>query len=172
MSTEEFKLEVLPINQKLYYFALRFLKSAADAEDAVQEVFVKLWKIRDKLGTYNSIEAFAYTVTRNHCLDKLKAKRTYSIEDSMYGEPGQANATPADRTEIVEKLALVKKIISDLPEQQRMVIQLRDIDECTYDEIAQMLDMEPNAIRVNLSRARKKVRDEIAKIYNYEVSGN
>ncbi len=172
MSTEEFKLEVLPISRKLFYFALRFLKSAADAEDAVQEVFLKLWKIRDKLATYNSIEAFAYTVTRNHCLDKIKAKRTYLIEDSMYGDPGEANATPADRTEIVEKLRLVKEIISGLPEQQRMVIQLRDLDECTYDEIADMLDMQLNAVRVNLSRARKKVRDEIAKIYNYETSGN
>ncbi len=172
MSTEEFKLEVLPINQKLYYFALRFLKSAADAEDAVQEVFLKLWNIRDKLSTYNSIEAFAYTVTRNHCLDKLKAKRTYSMEDSLRTEPGHANATPAKRTEDVEKLALVKQIINELPEQQRMVIQLRDIDECTYDEIAEMLDMQLNAVRVNLSRARKKVRDEIAKIYNYEASGS
>ena len=172
MSTEEFKMEVLPINEKLYWFAYRFLKSAADAEDAVQEVFVKLWKHREKLSTYNSIEAFAYTVTRNHCLDKLKAKRTYRIEDTFYQDPGQSTSTPVQRTEDLEKLALVKKIIAGLPEQQRMVIQLRDIDQCEYKEIGEMLDMELNAVRVNLSRARKKVRDEIAKIYNYEVSGD
>lgn len=170
MSIQEFNMRVLPINQRLYHLAYRYLKSAADAEDAVQDVFAKLWAIRDKLDGYKSIEAFAYTVTKNHCLDKLKAKRTYSMEDTLRVEPRQKSGTPLTEVEVMEKFKLVKQIIETLPDQQRIIIKLRDFDELSFDEIAERLDMEVNAIRVNLSRARKKVREQIEKIYEYEVA--
>ena len=168
MNSEEFKMQVLPLNTKLYYFALRYLKDSEDAKDAVQEVFVKLWVISDKLGSYSKLKSFIYTVTRNLCLDKLKAKRTYSLPETNKMEPVQSG-TPAKELDDYERLQLVKNIIDGLPEQQRHVVQLRDIDECTFEEIAEILDMELNAIRVNLSRARKKIRDEVAKIYDYGI---
>ena len=163
-------MQVLPFNEKLYFVAYRYLKNPADAEDAVQDVFVKLWNIRDKLSSYRSIEAFAYTVMKNHCLDKLKAKRTYSIEDTMYVEPHQKSSTPENVTLSKEKFAMVEAIIEQLPPLQKAVIKLRDMEELDFDEIAEKLDMEVNAIRVNLSRARKKVRDEIEKMYEYDTN--
>ena len=168
MNVEEFKMRILPLNNKLYYFALGYLKSKEDAQDAVQEVFIKLWAIREKLSSYVNLNSFVYTVTRNLCLDKLKAKKTVSLPEYNRNEPSQQQ-TPAIQLNDKEKLNLVKSIIEKLPDQQRSVIQLRDFDECTYEEIAEILNMELNAIRVNLSRARKKVRDEIAKIYNYGI---
>ncbi len=171
MTNEDFQLSLLPMSQKLYHFAFRYLKRKEEAEDAVQEVFIKLWSIRDKLDKYKSLEAFAYTVTRNLCLDKIKAKKAMLVPDLKYNEPKQNN-TPDKQLEDSEKLKMVQEIIDKLPEQQRLVIQFRDIDQFNFDEIAEMMGIELNAIRVNLSRARKKVRDEIAKLYNYELSGD
>ena len=74
MNVEDFKIQVLPLQDKLYSFSLRFLGDSEDAKDAVQEVLIKLWKLRDNLENYRSILAFAMTVTRNHCLDRIKAR--------------------------------------------------------------------------------------------------
>ena len=79
MDTERYKNEVLPIKDKLYRFALRLLGDSEEARDAVQETFLKLWKLRDKLDTYRSLEAFSMTMIKNYCLDKIKARRTVSI---------------------------------------------------------------------------------------------
>lgn len=171
MTIEGFKSNVLILNHRLYVYAYRFLKTKEEAEDAVQEVFVKLWVIRDKLDTYKNLEAFAYRVTRNLCLDKIKAKKTISMPETSYYQPKQTY-TPEKQLEDSEKFKLVQQIIDKLPDQQRLVIQFRDIDQYSFEEISELMEIELNAIRVNLSRARKKVRDEISKIYNYEISKN
>jgi len=75
MTVETFKIEVLPLKHKLYRFAKRLLKNATEAEDIVQEVFIRLWSRREKLSEYKSIEAFAMTITKNLCLDNLKSKK-------------------------------------------------------------------------------------------------
>jgi len=168
MTIEDFKSRVLVLNNRLYLYAYRYLKGKEEAEDAVQEVFMKLWVIKEKLDTYKNLEAFAYRVTRNLCLDKIKAKKTVRLPDTPYSQPKQTY-TPANKLEDSERFKLVQQIIDNLPEQQRLVIQFRDIDQYSYEEISDIMEIELNAIRVNLSRARKKVRDEIAKIYDYKA---
>ncbi len=156
MEVEDFKIQVLPLQDKLYSFALRFLGDSEDAKDAVQEVFLKLWKLRNSLDSYRSLVAFAMTVTRNHCLDRIKAKRTIPIEDNKVYSSQNVNITPGDILEIKDLAEIVRKIINELPENQRSVIQLRDIDGFDNQEIGEILKMDANNVRVLLSRARKK----------------
>ncbi len=160
MDAKEFKTEVLPMKNKLYRFASRLLDDAEEAQDAVQEVFIKLWNMRDRLHTLNSAEAFAMTITRNYCLDRIKARKTVSVEQTkslLFKEDKNENIE--ERTEQRDTLMHVRKIMALLPEQQRMIIHLRDIEGYEFEEIEQALDINLNTIRVNLSRARKKLRE-------------
>lgn len=89
MNAERFKAEVLPIRDKLFRTARRMLEDEADAEDALQEVFLKLWQMRENLDRYDSLEAFATTMTKNRCVDMIRKRgREGPIEDELYRRAG------------------------------------------------------------------------------------
>ncbi len=171
MTADSFNAEVLPIKNKLYRFALRLLDDHEEAKDTVQEVFLRLWTKREKLAEYRSVEAFAMIITKNLCLDKLKSSRSKNVELKDQLEHTDS-ITPYQHTETKDMKNKVTHIINTLPEQQKMAIQLRDIEGLGYDEIAEVMEMSLNNVRVNLSRARKKVRDILIKAQNYEFSNN
>ncbi len=168
MNQKEFTALVLPFKDKLYRMAKRLLVSSEEAEDAVQEVFLKLWKGKKSIKNYKNPEAFAMTMTKNYCLDRLKSKQASNLKivHSNY-----QNSENLQRTvEVNDGVSMVFKIMETLPEKQRMILQLRDVEQFEFHEISEMLDINETAIRVNLSRARKAVRDELLKKYNYGVS--
>ncbi len=168
MKQKEFLNTILPCKNTLYRLAKRLLVSSDEAEDAVQEVFLKLWKVRDKINNYKSPEAFAITVTKNYCLDRLKSKQASNLKivHSNY-----KNSENIERTiEGNEGVELVTKIMETLPEKQKIIMQLRDIEQFEFAEISQMLEINETAIRVALSRARKVVREQLIKQYNYGIS--
>ena len=168
MKQKEFLNTILPCKNTLYRLAKRLLVSSDEAEDAVQEVFLKLWKGRDKINNYRSPEALAITVTKNYCLDRLKSKQASNLKivHSNY-----KNSENIERTiEGNEGVELVTKIMETLPEKQKMIMQLRDIEQFEFVEISQMLEINETAIRVALSRARKVVREQLIKQYNYGIS--
>jgi RNA polymerase sigma-70 factor, ECF subfamily len=160
MDINRFKLEILPLKNKLYRFASRLLEDQEEAQDAVQEVFIKLWNLRTKLDELNSVEAFAMKVTKNHCLDRIKARRTVSIEQtkSLYYNTDDQAGVERD-VEVRDDANYIKQLISLLPEQQRAIIQMRDIEGYEFEEIEEALELTVNTIRVNLSRARKRIRE-------------
>ncbi|WP_025741385.1 RNA polymerase sigma factor [Aquimarina pacifica] len=153
---------------KLFRLSKRLLVSSEEAEDATQEVLLKLWKNKSKIGTYKNVEAFAMTMTKNYCYDKLKSKQTGNLKivHNNY-EDGQASLQR--QVEAKDSLDWVGKIMESLPEQQRMIIQLRDIEQYNNAEIAEMLEMNETAVRVALSRGRKVIREELLKKHNYGV---
>ncbi len=168
MEQKEFLNTILPCKDTLYRLAKRLLVSSDEAEDAVQEVFLKLWKGRDKIDNYRSPEAFAVTMTKNYCLDRLKSRQASNLKivHSNY-----KNSENIERTiEGNEGVELVTKIMQTLPEKQKMIMQLRDIEQFEFAEISQMLEINETAIRVSLSRARKVVREQLIKQYNYGIS--
>jgi RNA polymerase sigma-70 factor (ECF subfamily) len=171
MTIEKFKTEVLQMKHKLFRFALRLLQSSAEAEDTVQEVFIRLWVRRDKLEDYKSIEAFAMTITRNLCLDKIKSKKNNMMQISDKDEHIFQHS-PHDRMEYTDSCEKIEKIINSLPEHQKAIIQLRDVEGYDFDEIEKILELNKNYIRVNLSRARKKVRELMKIKYDYEFTKN
>lgn len=167
MDKEEFTEIIMPLKNRLYRLAKSILISGDEAEDAVQEVFYKLWKGKEKMAGYKSPEAYALTMTKNYCLDRLKSKQASNLKIVHSNYPTSEDIEKNIDTN--DSLALVFKIMETLPEQQRIVLQLRDVEQLEFSEIAKILDSNETAIRVGLSRARKTVREAMIKKYNYGI---
>lgn len=153
---------------KLYRLAKRLLVSNEEAEDATQEILLKLWRNKSKMAEYKNVEAFAMTMTKNYCYDKLKAKETGNLK-IVHSNYKDERPSLQREVEAKDSLQWVSKIMDGLPEQQRMIVQLRDIEQYDNAEIAEMMEMNETAVRVALSRARKTIRQELLKKHNYGV---
>jgi len=172
MTRSDFNNLVYKIGRKLYGQAYRILKDQEGSEDAVQEVFVKLWKMSSRLEEYESIDALASTMIKNYCIDQIrKQKHTEHYNERNFASYLDNEPSPYEKLERNEASGLMHRIINDLPALYREIIQLRDIKELSYEEIAEITGQNINTLRVNLSRARKIVRDEFKK-YNNETGGS
>jgi RNA polymerase sigma-70 factor (ECF subfamily) len=168
MTQAEFLQIVMPFKDKLYRVAKRLLISSEEAEDATQEILMKLWAGKKKMGRYKNVEAFAMTMTKNFCLDRLKSKQAQNLK-IVHSNYTDGSSSLQKQVEARDSMGWVSKIIEDLPEQQKIIVQLRDIEEYDYAEIAEMLDMNETAIRVNLSRARKTIREKLTNTHQYGI---
>ncbi len=166
MKSSEFKLLVMPYSSRLFRMAYRLMNNREEAEDVVQEVYVKLWNMRQDLKNIKSIEALAVRITRNLCLDQLRRRKLN--QEALAGEriepPGRAS-TPEEEVERNEEIDLIHSLIASLPEPQRSLVHLRHLEGKEYEEIAEMVNMKVNAIRVSISRARKQMREMLEKNY-------
>ncbi|RUT68913.1 sigma-70 family RNA polymerase sigma factor [Flavobacterium cupreum] len=157
-----------PFKDKVFRLAKRLLTSTEEAEDATQEVIVKLWNKKENLGTYSSVEALAMTMTKNYCLDQLKSKRAGNLQIA-HNNFTDRQPQLDKKLEDADSLEWVEKIISQLPEQLQILIQLRDVEQYEFDEIAKIVNMNETAIRVALSRARKKIRESMLNTHRYGI---
>lgn len=169
MNQSEFLKSVLPFKDKVFRLAKRLLVSTEEAEDATQELYFKLWRNKSKLSDYKNVEAFAMTMTKNYCFDRLKSKQASNLT-LVHSNYKEKDTSLDKKVEYNDSVSLVHKLIEQLPEQQKMIIQLRDVEQYEFDEIGKMLDMKPTAIRVALSRARKTIKEALIKQHNYGVS--
>ena len=169
MNAQEFQIQVYPLKNKLFRFAKRMLEHTEEAEDVVQEVFIRLWDRREILGEYRSVEALAMVTTRNMCLDRIKKKR-YPVENIEDHRGFLENLPMETKTDYSEEMFRLKRAMEELPEQQKTIVHLRDVEGYEFEDIAAILDMNENAVRVNLSRARKKLREALTdrRIYDYQ----
>ncbi|PWA05356.1 RNA polymerase sigma factor [Flavobacterium psychrotolerans] len=166
MNQNEFVLLIAPFKDKVFRLAKRLLISTEEAEDATQEVLVKLWNKNGSLDGYNNVEAFAMTMTKNYCLDQLKSKRAGNLK-TVHTNFTDKEPSLDKKVEDDDSLNWVEKIINQLPEQQRLIIQMRDIEQYEFEEIAKILEMNETAIRVSLSRGRKRIREFMLKTHSY-----
>lgn len=168
MASELYSRHVLTLQDRIFRFSRRLLSSEAAAQDATQEVLLKLWKLRDQLKNVNNIEAYVMTTTKNLCYDVLKSKHSKTLElvHSNYSREGSCLSSEIDAK---DEASLVSKFINDLPEQQRAVIQLRDVEQFTNKEIEEIMNMNSTSVRVALSRARKKIISELKKSSDYGI---
>ncbi len=168
MTQTEFLHIVLPFKDKVFRLAKRLLVSREEAEDATQEVLIKLWNNKSKIESYKNVEAFSMTMTKNFCLDKLKSKQAQNLK-IVHSNYKDHNVALQKQVETNDSLDYVSKLIETLPEQQRMVIQLRDIEQYEFHEIEEILGVKATTIRVALSRARKTIREALMKAHNYGI---
>jgi RNA polymerase sigma factor (sigma-70 family) len=168
MTQVEFLNIVMPFKDKVFRLAKRLLVSTEEAEDATQEVLMKLWNNKAKIEEYKNVEAFSMTMTKNFCFDKLKSKQAQNLK-IVHNNYEDGNTSLQKQLELNDSVNWVSRIIEGLPEQQKLVIQLRDIEEYDLDEIAKMLDMNNTAVRVTLSRARKTIREKLTNTHNYGI---
>jgi len=162
MNQETFKANIFIHKDKLFRFACRFLVDQQDAFDLVQEVLMKLWETRYDLGAIVNIEAFAMRMTKNMALNKIAKKSVKARYESEYKLGYQLDHDPELTKDIVIRL------IDSLPEKQRLVMFLRDIEEYEIASICELTGMDENATRVNLSRARNTVKGILSKIFDHE----
>lgn len=168
MNQNEFMQIVSPFKDKLFRLAKRLLVSTEEAEDATQEILVKLWSRNEGLDEYKSVEAVAMTMTKNYCLDQLKSKRASNLK-IVHNNYTDREASLQQKVEDSDSWNWVEKIIYDLPEQQKLIVQMRDIEEMEFEEIGKVLEMNETAIRVALSRARKTIRERMIKTHRYGI---
>ena len=172
MNRESFSILVQELSRKLFSFAFRILRNQEEAEDVVQEIFIKLWNMREKLNDYRSIDALAATMTRNHCIDLLrKQKNEFKGEIDFNNYSNLTANSPFENMVLKETGMIIEGIIEKMPENIRTVLLLNDIDGKSYEEIAAVTGHNINTLRVNISRARKLIRDEF-NIFNNEKRGN
>lgn len=171
MDAESFKKKFLPYHRKLYFVAYKLLENTADAEDLVQEAYLKLWDKREGLAVISNPEAFSVTLVKNMCFDLLRSGK-YVLNRQMVELDTVNDAQSADNREFRDEALEIKRIIAQLPEQQQRIVTLRDVKGCSYEEIEHVTGLNAVNIRVLLSRARRKIREEFNKWSNYESRGN
>jgi RNA polymerase sigma-70 factor (ECF subfamily) len=161
MKRIDFRTDVLPLKDRLFRLALRVTLDRAEAEDITQETLVRLWEARDQWPQIQSIEAYATTVCRRLALDYNRRVRPSTSEAEVVDTPASAPG-PDDMLDQRQRIQAIRNLIDQLPEVQRTVIQLRDIEGLRYDEIAQATGLSETQVKVYLHRARKKLKETLA----------
>jgi len=168
MNLESFQNRVLPAKNKLYRFALRFLGSEEEAKDVVQEVFIRVWNGREQMTEVQNWEAWCMRITKNLSLDRLRAnarRQTQPIEETF--DVRNEALTPHESTEQKESMQRITQLMTALPDKQRQVMHLRDVEGYSYNEICDILELDMNQVKVNLFRARNAVREKLMKMNAY-----
>lgn len=163
MEQIQFKQQVLPLREELLFYAQRLLSDKDDAEDVIQEVYLKLWYMRDKLDQYDNVAALSMTITKHLCLNKLKSYRR-NTEEVNERTLIDENVTPYHSLERKDNVEHVMRIIDHLPDVQQNILRMKHIEGLEVEEIADLTGSTPGAIRMNLSRARKKVKELFLKV--------
>lgn len=161
MLLNEFKDLIFPLKDKLFRFAKHFVKQDDEAEDIVQDTFLKIWVKRDTLKSIRNHETYAMTMVKNASIDRLRKRKSFRLDD-LLKEPEDKH-TPYDSLSQNETFGLVNQAMKKLSPQQEMVIKLRDIEGYEYNEIEEITGLRINAIRVNISRARKLIKETLLK---------
>ncbi|MEE1222207.1 MAG: RNA polymerase sigma factor [Bacteroidaceae bacterium] len=168
MQRQRFQTEVLPLKDKLFRLALRITLNREDAQDVVQETMLRVWDARERWDTIESMEAFCLTICRNQALDFVRkaGRKELSLEEEEI-QPAMIETSPHEQMERGEGMKLIRQAMDSLPETQRSIMELRDIEGKRYDEIALLLSLSETQVKVYLHRARKKIKTIIEQIEHY-----
>lgn len=167
MNKTEFKLKVFSLSERLFPMVSRMLGNKANAEDAIQEIMIKLWVKRKHIAEHPNIQGLVFSTARNHCIDILRKKKL-DLYDASFQLEIVKSEDGREGLEWKELNTIIKQIVTQLPEQQREVILMRDLDGYEFVEIAAATHLKIEHVRVLLSRARKRVSEELEKTYSYE----
>ena len=168
MEKVSFRNDVLPLKNQLFRLALRITLNKEEAEDIVQDTLIKVWNKREELRGVESIEAYCMTVCRNLALDRHEKKEAQNLSlEANEIDAADNSFTPDEQLERDEKLRKVHELFNQLPERQRTIMQLRDIEEKSYREIATIMGVSEEVVKVTLFRARQAIRKQYDKIENY-----
>lgn len=167
MQEISFRNDILPLKDKLFRIALRITFDRAEAEDVVQDTMVRVWNKRDEWSQLESIEAYCLTVCRNLAIDRSQKKEAQNEQLTPELEQTVIASGPYDQLVNQERMDLIHQLINELPEKQRVIMQLRDIEGKSYKEISDVLQLTEEQVKVNLFRARQKIKQRYTDIENY-----
>ena len=169
MKKISFRNDVLPLKNELYRLALRITLNHAEAEDVVQETMIKVWNRRDRWDELESIEAFCLTICRNIAIDKTKKaeNQNQSLMDEHDAPDHSYSSNPEEQAMQQDRISLIRRLIDTLPEKQRSCMQLRDFEGKSYKEIAKILDVSEEQVKINIFRARQTIKQKFIVTENY-----
>ena len=167
MQEISFRNDILPLKNKLFRLALRITLDSAEAEDIVQDTLIRVWNKRDEWHSLDSVEAYCLTVARNLAIDRSQRKEAQNVSFTPEAQEMPDSVTPEKKLEEKEQLNLIHRLVNGLPEKQRTAIQLRDIEGKSYKEIAEILGATEEQVKVNLFRARQKIKQKYGEIEKY-----
>ena len=167
----DFKHDILPLKDRIFRLALRITMNREESEDIVQDTLLKLWQKRDDLDKVSNLESFALTMAHNLALDRKEKyeNRNVSLDEVTHDRTDEHQMSPDAILSSQERKSQIEHIINSLPEKQRTIIQLRDIEGKTYKEIAAILSLTEADVKVTLFRARNKLKDEFLKRNRYDA---
>ena len=169
MKKISFRNDVLPLKNELFRLALRITLNRAEAEDVVQETMIKVWNRRDRWDEIESMEAFCLTICRNISLDKIKKaeNQNQSLNDEHDAPDRSYASNPEEQAEQRDKVLLIRRLLDNLPEKQRSAMQLRDFEGKSYKEIAGILAISEEQVKINIFRARQTIKQKFIETENY-----
>ena len=167
MQEISFRDDILPLKDKLFRLALRITFDRAEAEDVVQDTMIRVWYKREEWTQFGSIEAYCLTVAKNLAIDRSQKKEAQNVELTPEMEEESEISGPYDQLVNNERMSIIHRLINELPEKQRLIMQLRDIEGESYKEIAKILNLTEEQVKVNLFRARQKVKQRYLEIDEY-----
>lgn len=167
MQEISFRDDILPLKDKLFRLALRITFDRAEAEDVVQDTMIRVWNKREEWTQFGSIEAYCLTVAKNLAIDRSQKKEAQNVELTPEMEEESEISGPYDQLVNNERMSIIHRLINELPEKQRLIMQLRDIEGESYKEIAEILNLTEEQVKVNLFRARQKVKQRYLEIDEY-----
>ena len=170
MKKISFRDDVLPLKNELFRLALRITLNPAEAEDIVQETMIKVWNRREQWDNIESIEAFCLTICRNISLDKMRKmeNQNQSLSEGEHDAPDQSySSNPEEQAMQQDRMQLIRQLINQLPEKQRSVMQLRDFEGKSYKEIAKVMGISEEQVKVNIFRARQTIRQKYFETEKY-----
>ncbi|MFK7972246.1 MAG: RNA polymerase sigma factor [Bacteroidia bacterium] len=170
MTPEQFKHRVLPLKNKLFRFSMAFLKHEEEARDVVQDVMLKCWEALQTSKKIDNLEAWCMTLTRNKSLDLIKKKGRNHDELTQHYELSSSLASPLEQTESREIMQNLHALIQALPNQQKTAILLRDVEGNSYKEVADIMKIDINHVKVLIHRGRTSLRNQLKSVINYGIN--
>ena len=167
MQEISFRNDILPLKDKLFRLALRITLDRTEAEDVVQDTMIRVWDKRDEWKQFESVEAYCLTVAKNLAIDRSQKKEAQNVQLTPEMEEAPEASGPYDQLENDERMTIIHRLVNQLPEKQRLIMQLRDIEGESYKEIAKVLNLTEEQVKVNLFRARQKVKQRYIEIDEY-----
>ena len=167
MQEISFRNDILPLKDKLFRLALRITLDRAEAEDVVQDTMIRVWNKRDEWQQFESVEAYCLIVAKNLAIDRSQKKDAQNVELTPEIAEEVDTSGPYDRLVNNERMKIIHRLIDELPEKQRLIMQLRDIEGESYKDIAKVLQLTEEQVKVNLFRARQKVKQRYIEIDEY-----
>lgn len=156
---------VSEVKDSVYRLALSLVGERAEAEDIAQDIYERVWRARDKVLVEDRPRAYVCRMTRNLAIDRLRQRERQASRAGLEVDR-RGVGDGSDLRDISER---TQAIIATLPDKQRTTIHLRDVEGYEIEEIAEIMEMDVTSVRMNLSRARKSVREQILKIMSYGV---
>jgi RNA polymerase sigma-70 factor (ECF subfamily) len=158
MSIKVFKEQILPMKDRLFRMAFRLLQNVQEAEDSVQDVMAGVWARREQWGEWKNIGAYCMTATRNNCLDRIRRRRNVPVQEDRAWQVSSPERDPYEKMMDKQLIERIRQCMDALPENQQQVVRLREMEGFTYNEIAEVLQMTLDQVKINLFRGRNAIK--------------